>query len=326
MNALIGFLRHFFVSAIHKEKREWEIIFYCLGTAFLFWFLNAMGKVYQYPIKVPVEFQYSKNNILPLSSLPKTIDVLVIGSGWELARTKINWDRKPVLIPVKNPLETSWLIPMGWSRKVREVIPGVQVEAVLSDTIFCRFDRIEIKKVGLYVDLKDIQLKPGFQISSPVVINPRFIEFKGAAALIKNLPETLPVKIDARNINQSFDQNIKLDFSEEYPENELLTHELEIVNIQFSVRPSLEEEIDIPISLINSSAQPHLVLMERKVLVTFLVSQKDKPLIKVEDFEVVADMETFNKTDSTVSVRLIRKPNFVSDVQLGTEKTKVYAP
>lgn len=326
MNALVGFLKHFFTSALHKEKRDWEIIFYCLGTSCLFWFLNSMGKVYQHPVRVPVVFQYPTGQVLPISSLPQHIAVLAEGRGWDLARTMLDWDRKPIRIPIKRPLETTWMLPQSWNKLVKNNLPLVKVEAVLEDTLFCRFDRIEKKLVGLYVDLKDIQLKPGFQISSPVLISPRFIEFKGAATLVKSLPDQLPVKIDARNIDQNFDKNVPLDFSEEYPKNELLSYGQESVNIQFSVRPSLEEELQIPIVLKNGHLHPGLILKERKVMITFLVSEKEKPLLQPDDFEVVADMETFNPADSTVSVEVISKPKFVSDVQLGTKKTKVYAP
>ena len=59
--------------------------------------------------------------------------------------------------------------------------------------------------------------------------------------------------------------------------------------------------------------------------VSFLVSEKDKQLIKPTDFQVVADIQSFNPADSTVEVVLKKKPDFVSDVQVGISKTKVYA-
>lgn len=326
MNALVGFLKHFFTSALHKEKRDWEIIFYCLGTSCLFWFLHSMGKVYQHPVRVPVVFQYPAGQVLPISSLPQHISVLAEGRGWDLARTMLVWDHKPIRIPIKRPLETTWMLPQSWNKLVKNNLPLVRVEAVLEDTLFCRFDRIEKKLVGLYVDLKDIQLKSGYQIASPIVITPRFIEFSGAATLVRSLPDQLPVRIDARNISQNFDKNISIDFSDEYPKNELLSYVEESVNVQFSVRPTLEEELQVPIHLKNENLYPGLKLIEREAMVTFLISERDKALLRQDDFEVVADLETFNAADSTVVVKLVSKPNFVSDVQLGTQKTKVYAP
>jgi hypothetical protein len=134
----------------------------------------------------------------------------------------------------------------------------------------------------------------------------------------------LPLKVDARNVNDSFDKNIPLDFSEEYPKNQLLNYDLEQINVQFKVRPSLEEEIEVPLQVKNPQAQPGLHLKERKVVLTFLVSEKEKSGLKLSDFRVVADMETFNPADSTVEVRLESQPKAVSDVQVAIKKTRAY--
>ena len=325
MNQFVGFLQHFYTSALRKDKHDWEIISYCVGTAALFWFLNAMGKVYHHQISIPIHYQYAGKSYLPVESLPEKIEVNVVGKGWDLAREIWSWEPKVQRINIGKPMEVKYLIPSDWLPNLKTLLPVVQVEGVSTDTIFCRFDRIEKKLVGLYVDLQDIKLQEGYQISSPVQISPRYIEFVGAASLIHNLPAMLPVKIDARNINSSYDQNIGIDFSEEYPKNQLLNYDQDVVNVQFTVRPSLEEEVQVQLDVINAAVHPTLFLKERKVTVSFLVSEKDKKLVKPSDFEVVADIQSFNPADSTVEVLLKKKPDFVSDVQVGISKTKVYA-
>lgn len=325
MNPVLGFLQHFYHSALRKSKQEWKIVLYCIGIAALFWFLNAMGKVYHHTLEIPVQYEYARSRYLAIASLPNTWKVQVEGRGWDLARAIWDWEQAPLRVRISKPLETQFLLPQAWTRKTRDLLPEVKVEAITEDTLFCRFDRIEKKLVGLYVDLQEIRLRPGYQIASPIQLTPRFIEFRGAASLIRNLPSMLPVKIDARNINESFDQNVALDFSAEYPRNALLNYELDAVNVQFSVRPSLEDEMEIAIETLHPELRPGLVLKERKVLITFLVSDKEKKNIRPSDFRIVADMESFNPADSTVEVRLESKPKSVSDVQLGISKTRVYA-
>jgi hypothetical protein len=324
MNQLVGFLQHFYHSALRKSKHEWEIILYCVGTAALFWILNAMGKVYHHTLSVPIEYRYPANLYIPLESLPSSLDVKVEGKGWDLTRAIWKWKKESIVVNFDKPLETRYLLPTHWLNRAQEILPEVKVESVNSDTIFCRFDHIETKLVGLYVDLQNIQLKPGFRISSPIRLTPRLLEFKGAATLIRNLPQSLPVKIDARKVNNSFDQNVALDFSEEYPKNQLLTYDHDMVNVQFSVRPFLEEELDVPLLVEGSSIYPTLFLKEKKVAVTFLVSDQEKNSLRPADFKVVADMATFNPADSTVEVRLVSKPIAVSDVKVGIQKTRAY--
>jgi len=324
MNQLVGFLQHFYHSALHKDKKEWKIILYCVGTAALFWILNAMGKTYHHTLSIPIEYKYSRQIYVPLESLPVKLDVTVEGRGWDLTQAIWTWEKEPILVNFDKPLETKYLLPGKWLDRAKGIFPTVRVESIMSDTIFCRFDRIEKKLVGLYVDLQDIQLKSGFRISSPIRLTPKFVEFKGAATLIRNLPQLLPVKIDARRIQDSFDQNVVLDFSSEYPKNQLLTFDLENINVQFSVRPSLEEEMVVPLLMKNTNTQPELYLKEKKVILTFLVSDDEKQKLQTSDFRVVADMATFNQADSTVEVRLEISPRSVSDVKVAIQKTRAY--
>jgi len=324
MNQLVGILQHFYNSALRKNKHEWEIILYCVGTAALFWILNAMGKTYHHTLKIPLEYHYQKDSYLPLESLPKNLDVLVEGRGWDLTRAIWAWRKDPITISFDKPREIGYLLPGKWKEQAIKILPEVKVEAILMDTIFCRFDRIEKKRVELYVDLKEIRVKNGYQITSPIRITPKYVEFRGAASRIRNLPAMLPVKIESRDIKETFDQNVPLDFSEDFPNDELLSHNLDAINVQFTVRPSLEEEMEVPVLLKNGNLKPKLFLKERKVLLSFLVSDADRKKLKPADFKVVADMSTFNSADSTVEVRLESKPKMVSDVQVPIRKTKVY--
>jgi hypothetical protein len=325
MNPLISFFQHFYQSALRKDKHEWEIIIYCVGTAALFWFLNAMGKVYHHQLSIPIEYQYNGQKYIAISSLPKSIQVEVEGRGWDLLRQMYSWDSKVFYFKIERPFETQFLLPSGWKKKISELLPAVKVQAVVSDSIFCRFDTRSKKLVGLYVDLQDIRLRPGYQISSPIRISPKFIEFEGATSLVDRLPAMLPVKVDARNISESFDQNVAIDFSAEYPKNELLRYNQDAINVQFYVRPSLEEEIEVPIQVVNAEKHPELFLKERKVTVTFLISEQEKAKLSTEDFLVQADLDGFNPADSTIEVKLVKSPKLVSDAQLGIVKTRVYA-
>jgi hypothetical protein len=324
MNQLVGFLKHFYHSALHKSKHDWEIILYCVGTAALFWILNAMGKVYHHTLQIPIQYQYSNKVYVPLMNLPSMLDVQVEGRGWDLTQAIWKWNKETIKVNLNKPLETRYILPGLWQDRAKEIFPEVKIESVASDTIFCRFDRIEKKLVGLYVDLRDIKLKPGFRISSPITVSPKFIEFKGAATNIRNLPQMLPVKIDARQINDSYDQNVPIDFSEQYPRNQFLNYELEAINVQFSVRPSLEEELSIDLTELNGEKYPELYLKEKKVLITFLVTDDERQGVLPTNFKVVADMATFNPADSTVEVRLVNKPRSVSDVKIAIKKTRAY--
>jgi hypothetical protein len=324
MNSLLRFFRHFYQSALRKDKRDWEIIGYCVLVSSLFWFLNAMGKVYHHSLKVPVEYRYNQRLYVPVASLPDYVEVKAEGRGWDLIRAI--WDKNPsrLTVPIARPLQTLKLIPQEWQPKLREMMPSVKLEAVLTDSIYCRFDPIESRDIVLIADLKDFSVKSGYRISSPVKITPSSIRFTGAASLIRNLPPQLPIRISGKNVQESFDQNIGLDFQEEYPKNDLLQYSPDNVNVHFSVRSALEDELEIPIRIENGEKQPGLFLKEDRVRVHYLVAIPDREKIKAEGFMVVADMASFNPADSTVELLVKKQPAQVSDAQPSSRKIRVY--
>jgi hypothetical protein len=141
---------------------------------------------------------------------------------------------------------------------------------------------------------------------------------------VRSLPLQLPVQISGQNVQESVDQNISLDFQEEYPRNELLQYSPENVNVHFSVRSALEDEMEIPVLVLNQSKKPGLFLKEHKVLIHYLVAVPDRQKIQASGFQLVADMGSFNPADSTVELVLKKWPAEVSDAHPGIQKIRVY--
>ena len=324
MNTLLQFFRHFYRSALRKEKRDWQIITYCIMVSGLFWFLNAMGKVYQHTLKVPVDYHYNQKLYVPVASLPDYVEVKAEGKGWDMLRAM--WAKNPshLEVNIQKPLTTLNLYPREWQRQMREMMPSVKLSGIVTDSIFCRFDPIESRDIPLIADLKDFSLKAGFRIASPVKITPSSVRFTGAASLVRSLPPQLPVQISGNNVQESVDQNVSLDFQEEYPRNELLQYGPETVNVHFSVRSALEDELEIPVQVLNQSSHPGLFLKENKVLIQYLVAIPDRDKIQASGFQLVADMASFNPADSTVELQLRKWPVQVSDAHPGIEKIRVY--
>jgi hypothetical protein len=106
MNALLQFVKHFYRSALRKERRDWEIICYCILVSSLFWFLNAMGKMYQHTLKVPVEYRYNQKMFVPVASLPDFVEVKAEGRGWDMLRAI--WAKNPsqLEVTITDPLKT----------------------------------------------------------------------------------------------------------------------------------------------------------------------------------------------------------------------------
>ena len=324
MKAILRFLRHFYQSALRKEKRDWEVIGYCVLVSGLFWFLNAMGKVYHHELKIPVEYRYNQSIYVPVTSMPEYVEVRAEGRGWDLVRAMWARSTSSLLVPVKKPLQTFNLLPAEWQPALREMLPSVRLEAVLTDSIYCRFDPIESREIPLIADLKDFSVKAGYRISGPVKITPSSIRFTGAASMVRNLPPQLPVSISGNNVQESYDQNLSLDFQDEYPQNGLLRYEPDKVNVHFSVRSALEDEMEVQVQLENAASRPGLFLKEDRIRIHYLVAIPDRQKVQPSGFRVTADLGTFNPADSTVELRIRKHPAIVSDAHPTHGKIRVY--
>jgi hypothetical protein len=325
MKTILGFLRHLYQSALRKGKRDWEIIFYCIGTAALFWLLNAMGKVYRYEIEMPVRYRFDDSRFMMIASLPSSVTIRVEGRGWELAQAMLGWRREGVDVFIEKPLDTRYLKPENWLYQARENYPGVKVNAIVSDSLYCRFDKKIRRTLSLVPDLKEVGLRPGFRIDGSVRLTPASLVVEGAESLIRNLPDPLPVRLEMQNLQEPVDQNVKIDIGPDFRGSPLLSFQTEMVNVQFTVRPSLEEALMVPVRLLETGKASALQIREEKAELVFLISDKDRPRVSPGDFQVVADPATFNPSDSTVEVRVARKPAFVSGVELSATRIRVYA-
>jgi hypothetical protein len=324
MKAVLNFLRHFYDSALRKEKRDWEVVFYCILVSALFWILNAMGKSYHHTLEIPVKYKYDSRSCVPLASLPEFVEIKAEGRGWELLRASLSRNPSSLEVAIPRPLSTLQLIPQSWEPEIRAMIPYIKLEQILTDSIFCRFDPIESRDIRLFADLQDFHLKSGYRITSPIKITPSTVRFTGAASLVRALPPQLPVKISGNDAQESIDQNFNLDFQEEFPQSELLRYQTETVNIHFNIRSALEDEREIPVQIVNSNLQPALFLKEEKVLVSYLVSIPDREKVLASDFRLVADMSSFNPADSTISLKLEKWSPLISDAKPGSRKIRVY--
>jgi len=324
MKAVLQFFHYFYQSVRKKGKGDWEVIFYCILVSGLFWFLNAMGKVYHHTLSIPVEYRYDQNSCIPVSNLPDHVKVQTEGRGWNMLRAI--WARTPSVlqISVEKPLSTLAIVSGSWQPELRAMLPYLKLEQVITDSIPCRFDPIESREVTLIADLKDFNLKPGYRIASPVKITPGTVKFTGAASLIRSLPPQLTVPVSGNNVQESFDQNISLEFQGDYSRSELLNYGPESVNIHFNVRSALEDEREVPIRLLNADRQPGLYLKEEKVTVNYLVSIPDREKIQLSEFRLVADMLSFNPADSTLELSLEKWPAIVSDANPAMKKIRVY--
>lgn len=210
----------------------------CLLAAAVIWLLNALNKNnYTVSVQYPIEFIYDQKLYVPTSALPNTITVNISGNGWKLFRQSwLPFRSSPIRYPISDPLQTKFINTASLAASLTDHAKDVKVNFVASDTLALNFDRLATQEVPVVVDSANIDLAERMVVSSLINVSPRTIRFEGPARLLRAVPDTIKVKIPARRLALSYDEELKLPI----PRHPLIRASADQVAVSFEVAELLQ--------------------------------------------------------------------------------------
>ncbi|RRB02250.1 hypothetical protein [Larkinella rosea] len=210
----------------------------CLVAAAVIWLLNALNKNnYTVSVQYPIEFVYNQKLYVPTTPLPKTIGVSITGNGWKLFRKSwLPFRSQPIRYPVANPLQTKFINTASLAAALTDHAKDVRVNFVAGDTLTLNFDRLAAQEVPIIVDSAGIDLADRMVVSSFINVSPRTIRFEGPARLLRAMPDTIKVKIPARRLALSYDEELRLPI----PRHPLIRASADQVTVSFEVAELLQ--------------------------------------------------------------------------------------
>ncbi|MFC5409635.1 hypothetical protein ACFPMF_09970 [Larkinella bovis] len=213
-------------------------LFLCLLAAALIWLLNALNKnSYTVNVQYPIEFVYDQKQFVPTSPLPKTVTVSITGNGWKLFRQSwLPFRSSPIRYPIAHPLKTKFINTASLATSLTDHAKDVRVNFVAGDTLELNFDRLAAQEVPVVVDSAGIDLAEQMVVSSLINVSPRTIRFEGPARLLRGVPDTIHVKIPARRLALSYDEELRLPI----PRHPLLRASADQVAVSFEVAELLQ--------------------------------------------------------------------------------------
>ncbi|GAB3314009.1 hypothetical protein GCM10027299_01630 [Larkinella ripae] len=210
----------------------------CLLAAAVIWLLNALNKNnYTVSVQYPIEFVYNQKLYVPTSPLPKTVTVSISGNGWKLFRKSwLPFRSQPIHYPVNRPLQTRFINTASLAALLTDHAKDVRVNFVAGDTLELNFDRLAAQDVPVIVDSAGIDLAEQMVVSSLINVSPRTIRFEGPARLLRAMPDTINVKIPARRLALSYDEELRLPI----PRHPLIRASADQVLVSFEVAELLQ--------------------------------------------------------------------------------------
>jgi hypothetical protein len=184
----------------------------CVLAASFFWLMTALNKDnYSLRLEYPIHFNYNESQFVPVTPLPDRVAVNVSGVGWNLLRKLwFSFAERPVEYTITNPLNTDVINSTSLAAQIDEHLPGLRVNYVVADTFQIDFEKRISRIIPLRVDSIDIDLRPGFVISSLINLSPSLISIEGPVSQVQEYPDTILVQLPTRKIQNNYDETLPL--------------------------------------------------------------------------------------------------------------------
>jgi len=304
---------------VRPSNRDLKIVILCIIGATIIWFLSALNKTYTTVIKCPIELNYDREGTVEVVSPPRNVQVNVSGVGWDLLKQSLSFRRNPLKINIENPIETKRLAGYSIQPLLSQHLSSLNLNFVVTDTVYFDIQRQESKKLFVYVDSSSISMKRFYQIISPLHVSPDTVLITGYESLINNLSDTLSIRLPESEIDANYSEKIYIDNFD----LSLVSFSPSEVDVNFDVSRFVDYSRNFQIDLVNFPMDSSVYIVPSLVNLRFKIQEKRRDNFPDTDFVVIVDYNNINQQDSTIRIELISYPTYVEEVQMDTSLVKV---
>ncbi len=298
---------------------NWKVIFLCVSTAAIFWFFNALNKVYTTRISYPVTLKYNKDSLVALKDPPDEIPINVTGGGWQLLKKTVSVNVVPVVIEPENPVQTQFFTANNLLPIFSKQLKDININYIATDTIFFKIEPYKDRKLFIKLDSQGIQLRKDHYIISQVFLQPDSVVFHGPISFIDQLPETFMVSLSDKNIDNDYDEELSLDLFS----SSLIKKNPEVIHIVFDVEEFIEQKSMLNVELVNFPYDSTIYIQNNIVEVSYKVRRSFRNKSKPDDFLIIADLNNVYAADSTITIEAMDLPSYLMDMTFHENRVKV---
>jgi hypothetical protein len=248
----------------------------CLLAAIIFWVFNALNKEYTSNIKFPLRFDYDTVKATPAQPLPTSLLVNVSGNGWELFREGFGYKIPSLTIPLEKPLEVKKIVGSTLLPLLANQIGKLQINYVVTDTLFLQLDQRDTHTYKLFVDSREISFSEGYGQVSPIVILPDSVKLQGPKSLLHKLPDSLVITLPGKKLSSDFRELLEINL----PNIDMITRYPASAEIIFEVNEISLLVINTKVEIRNLAKSKQATLSQDSVAVQIQI-----PIARKEEFE-----------------------------------------
>ena len=304
---------------INKLLNNWKVVLLSFIGATTFWFFNALNKDYSALISYPIEFDFRTDSVVVLDPLPEEVKVDVSSGGWNLFRRTLWFSVTPITISLDNPTDIKFLTRSSILPIVTDHLNDLEINYLLTDTLFINVEKKVRKQVNIKVDSANISVDQNYRIISPISIDPDTVSMYGPVSIINSLEDEYYVMPSENRINEDLKEEVSIPLP--YPD--LMQSVPSEVTLSFEVERFDRDRIRVPVEKLNFPENPDFQLGDSLVTISYLVRRDLKEEFKTTDFGITVDYNMINEEDSTVIPILIYFPEILENVTVSPDTLKL---
>lgn len=285
-------MARWFVSPfIGQERSYWRAVTACFLAASTFWMLNALNKVYTTRIDYPVVWRYDARKYIPLQPLPTEVAVNVTARGWKLLRKNLMLDVRPAEIVLGRLPGTRFLPGTALRPTLMGAMEGMQLNYVLTDTIFVEFDRLVTRRLPLMLS----PAADGTALPFLAEFSPESINFRGPSQVVSRLASPYLVHLPQAPAGSS-SGSIRVPIGGP----KLVNTDVQDVYIRLQPRPLVSRRVSVMPELHNFPIGQSYTIRPVRMLVEVQSFAEDTARLDLSQVRVLLDYGQLHAADSTL--------------------------
>ncbi len=300
--------------------RDLIVFTFFLFLAFVFWYLNSLGKVTESEIKYPVRYVNLPKERVLVDDLPSSLDISIKGPGYSILKLKLSGDRTPVVLDISSInyrrlsgtkslsyyVKTSSLLPMLTNQFGTEC----SITSIKPDSLFFTFDKV-ISKLVPVVPVLSINTERQYFIKGKVSVEPDTLRVTGPAHMLDTMSciRTEPGKFTG--LNRTVKKSVDILTSGKYSVSR------KSATVTIPVEQFTEAETSVQVKIINSPNTLNIRIFPDAVKVSGLVAVSDYKRFRELPFEVILDLAKADlNSEKRLPLEVRNTPLFITSLRL----------
>jgi hypothetical protein len=305
-------------NLLRFHRKNWKAVALCIFAATVFWFFNALNKSYTTNINLPLAFDYDQENFVPVRPLPEVVRFNVTGVGWNLFRRSAGLKIPPLVVPLSQPSEVKKIVGSTLPTLLVNQPEGFAINFVLTDTLHIAIEPKASKWVYVRLEMPALLFKEGYGLVSDVKVVPDSVFIEGPQKLINSLSEHIDLKLNARNLDDDFSEDVEVKFLND----ELIKRNPPTVSVSFKVDRYIEIEDSVALEITNPPKNAWPVIGGKKLICTVAIPESYQNSFSVDSLKALVDLKHITKGEKKILPTIVGLPPYSKVMKLDSVSVK----